>query len=97
MFRPCPLLLLTDNVAKVHKRFHFRAYWPKFPGFLDVVQRAWHCPLINADPCRHLDWLLRNTACALKSWSDRCIGSIRQQLELAKEVVYQLDMAQDRR
>jgi hypothetical protein len=29
------------------KRFHFRSFWPRFPGFADVVAQAWHCPLDN--------------------------------------------------
>jgi hypothetical protein len=32
-----PLLLHTNNLSKHHKRFHFRAYWPKFSGYLDMV------------------------------------------------------------
>jgi hypothetical protein len=91
------LLLHTRNEYMHHKRFHFRAYWPKFPGFLEMVEKAWLCPLTDADPCRRLDWLLRNTARVLKSWSDRCIGNIRSQLEVAKEVVHRLEMARDRR
>jgi hypothetical protein len=35
------LILCTNNMSKHHKRFHFRAYWQKFPIFLDVVQ--WAC------------------------------------------------------
>jgi hypothetical protein len=40
---------------------------------------------------------LRNTVRVLKSWSDHCIGNIRSQLEVAKEVVHRLEMARDRR
>jgi hypothetical protein len=84
-----PLLLRTDNVFCAKKRFHFRCFWPKFPGFLQVVDAAWRCPL--------RDWLLRKTARALRSWSDRSIRNIRLQLELAKEVVLRLEFARDRR
>jgi hypothetical protein len=62
-----PLLLCTSNSYKHHKRCHFKAFWLKFPGFLDVVKRAWHCPLMDADPCHHFDWLLRNIARVLES------------------------------
>lgn len=92
-----PLLLRTDSTAAMTKRFHFRAFWPKLPGYLDMVQRVWHCPLQDADPFRRLDWLLRNTSRALQSWSQRCIGNIRIQLEIAKEVIHRLEMAMDRR
>jgi hypothetical protein len=53
-----PLVPRTCNLFKHHKKFHFRAYWPKFSGFLNVVQHAWHCSLRDADPCRRLNWLL---------------------------------------
>jgi hypothetical protein len=62
---------------------------------MGVVRQAWVCPLIDANPCRHVDWLLRNTTRFLKSWSDRFIGNVRIQLELAKEVVHCLEMARD--
>lgn len=79
------------------RRFHFRSFWTKFPGFLDIVQQAWHCLLSDADPFRCLDWLLRNTTRVLQSWSALSIGSIRMQLEIAKEVVHRLEIARDHR
>jgi hypothetical protein len=44
-----------------------------------------------------MDWLLWNTSRALKSWSDRFIGNIRIQPEVAKEVTHRLEIARDRR
>jgi hypothetical protein len=77
----------------VHKkRFHFRSFWPKFASF---TSRAWHCPLQDANAFHRLDWLLHNTEHALTSWSARSIGSVRAQLELAKEVRHQLEMVHD--
>jgi hypothetical protein len=52
------------------------------------MERAWCCPLWDASQFRRLDWLLRNLARMLKSWSDRTIGNIRVQLEVAKEVMF---------
>jgi hypothetical protein len=56
---PCsnhaPLLLRTDNVIKHRHIFHFQAFWPRFPGFLDVVQRVWHCLLNDVSPFSRLD------------------------------------------
>jgi hypothetical protein len=62
---------------------------------MEVVKRAWNSPLRNASPFAHLDWLLQNTTRVLKSWSDRSIGSIRLQLEVAKEVVHRLEITRD--
>jgi hypothetical protein len=41
--------------------------------------------------------LLRNSARFLKSWSDRFVGNVHSQLEIAREVVLQLEMARGRR
>jgi hypothetical protein len=89
------LLLWTDNMFSYHKRFHFRAWWPRFPGFIDVVRHAWNCR--HADPYRRLDWFLRNTARFLKRWSDHITCNVRVQLEVTKEVVHRLEMARDHR
>jgi hypothetical protein len=58
---------------------------------MQVVERAWHCPLQEVNPFHRLDWLFRNTVPALKSWSDRFVGNICIQLEVAKAVVAQLE------
>jgi exonuclease III len=78
------LLLLQTDASFVGKgRFQFRAFWPRCAGFLDVVQRAWHCPLHEANLFKRLDWLLRNSARFLKSWNDRFVGNVRLQMEIA--------------
>jgi hypothetical protein len=61
------------------------------------MEQAWHYPLNGANPCHRLDWLLYNTTRMLKSWSDKHIGSVRLQLEVAKEVVHRLELARDHR
>jgi hypothetical protein len=84
-------LLHTEEEAKVRRRFLFHAFWTRFSGYSEVVTQAWHCLLGNVIPFTRLDWLLHNTARYLKSWSDKKIGSIRLQLEMAKELVLQLE------
>jgi hypothetical protein len=90
-----PLLLQTDASFARKGRFQFRVFWPKCSGFLNIVERAWHCPLRDANAFRCLDWLLRNTAHFLKSWNDRFFGNVRLQLEIAREVVTRLEMARE--
>jgi hypothetical protein len=92
-----PLVLHIDNSFTGRRRFHFRAFWSKCAGFLEAVQLAWHCPLSDANPFHHLDWLLRNTARVLRSWSDCFISNIRLQVAMAQEVVICLECARDRR
>ena len=94
-----PLLLRTDCSLPHFKRFRFENFWPRCDGYLQVVHDAWHAPLpwpsAVVDAFRCLDFKLRNTAKALKSWSAKHIGSVRLQLAIAKEIVLRLDHAQD--
>lgn len=68
----------------------------RLDGFQEIVERAWGCNTGNADACRTLDIKFRQTAKALKSWSRRLVGSVRHQLFMAREVISQLDVAQER-
>jgi hypothetical protein len=92
-----PLILRTDVVPWARKRFRFESFWTKLPGFLDVVASAWGPSLIHADAFRCLDYKLRNTARALKSWSAKHVGSVRLQLAVAREVILRLDAAMEQR
>jgi hypothetical protein len=93
----CPLLLVVSAVPWPKKRFFFEPHWVKLPGFLEVVESAWSATVLLADPCRVLDYKLRNVARALKSWSDKTIGSVRLQLALAREVILRFEVAQESR
>ena len=66
---------------------------------MQIVEEAWNASFPwsheEVDAFRCLDFKLRNTAKALKSWSAKHIGSVRLQLAIAKEIVYRLDWAQD--
>jgi len=63
-----PLLLKTDCVLPHFKRFRFENIWPKYDGFMQVVEEAWNAPLPwpNADAFRALDYKLRATAGPLR-------------------------------
>lgn len=91
----CPLLLQTNTVVWAKGRFRFEAFWTKLPDFLDVVAVGWSAALYHADPFRALDYKFRSLAKSLKSWSSKRIGSVRLQLALAREVVLQLDVAEE--
>jgi hypothetical protein len=93
----CPLLLSMNTMPWAKKRFRFEPYWLKLPGCLEVIAAAWSSTLLHADLFRILDYKLRNVARALRSWSDKKIGSVRLQLALAKEVILRLEVAQESR
>ena len=94
-----PLLLKIDCTLPHCKRFCFENFWTKCDGYLQVVEEAWNTSppwsQDDIDAFRCLDFKLRNTAKALKSWSAKHIGSVRLQLAIAKEIVLRLDSAQD--
>jgi hypothetical protein len=71
-----PLLLQMDGSFMHKRRFHFKSFWPRFPGFAETMSRAWRCPLHDANPFQCLDWLFRNTAGAWTNCSARSIGSV---------------------
>jgi hypothetical protein len=68
-----PLLLHTSTDASVHKHFRFEDIWPHLPGYLDAVAEGWRLTLQNVDACRILDFKLRNTAKALRRWSQKYV------------------------
>lgn len=92
-----PLILLLNSEPWARPRFRFDNYWTKIEGFMDVVTVAWGGQLVDADACRCLDHKLRTLAKALKSWRASCVGNVRLQLAAARDVVYELDLAQESR
>ena len=92
-----PLRLTTVAATHTFKRFHFESIWPKFDGFLQTVEEAWVCPWSDADVFGELDFKLRNTAKALKSWSAKHVGSVRLHLAIAKELLLRFDVPQETR
>jgi hypothetical protein len=92
-----PLLLQLCAVPWAKLRFHFEAFWVKLDGFEHVVKQAWDCNVVAVDACRVVDFKLRKTAKALQSWRMQNIGSVRSQLFMARELIAQLDVAQESR
>jgi hypothetical protein len=41
----CPLTLRFREGGMGRRRFHFENFWPKIPGFLEVVAASWSLPL----------------------------------------------------
>ena len=91
----CPLLLgLRDNMVG-RRRFHFEAFWPKLEGFQEAVSVAWNSVPAGRCPFISLDRKFKEVSKGLQSWSDKKIGHINSQLVLAREILHQLEIAQD--
>jgi hypothetical protein len=58
-----------------------------------VVQSAWTSVQATRCPLETLSLKLKATMKSLQSWSDKNVGNFKNQLGLAKEIVYQLEIA----
>ena len=92
----CPLLGLHDNKPG-KARFHFEAYWTKLEGFQEAVEIAWVSEPASSCPFDTLSRKFRATVRGLQSWSQKKVGHINSQLGMAREIIHQLEIAQDGR
>jgi hypothetical protein len=90
----CPLILGLQDVKQGKKRFHFEPFWLKLDGFQEAVASAWASSPAAPCPLLILSAKLKATARGLQSWSERKVGHVATQLELAKELLHQLDITQ---
>jgi hypothetical protein len=91
----CPLILGLHDHLPGKGRFHFESFWPQLDGFQDVVAQAWGSVEIRFCPLETLSLKFKSLTRALQSWSQKRIGQIRSQFALAKEIIHQLEIAQD--
>lgn len=93
----CPLLLGLHDNKTGKRRFHFESFWPKLEGFQDAVALTWNSVPTGPCPFSTLDNKLKAVTRSLQSWSDKTIGHVNSQLALAREVLHQLEIANDSR
>ena len=93
----CPLLLGLNDVHPGKARFHFEAFWTKLDGFQAAVESAWASEPASSCPFDTLACKFRATVRSLQSWSQKTIGHVNTQLGLAREILHQLEIAQDHR
>lgn len=93
----CPLLLTMCGLPRSRRRFYFENFWPTIDGYQEVVQQAWATARHVACPLEHLNAKMVATAKALQSCSAKRVGNVTEQLDLARELLHQLDIAQDNR
>ena len=93
----CPLLLGLHDVQPRKARFHFESFWCKLEGFQDAVETAWTSVDASCCPFDTLARKFRATVRRLQSWSQKKVGHVNTQLGLAREILHQLEIAQDHR
>jgi hypothetical protein len=93
----CPFFLRLKDNLQGKKRFQFESFWPKFEGFQDVVQQAWSSVQRKPCPLETLSLKFKAAAKGLQSWSDKKLGHFKTRLEMAREIIHQLEIARDNR
>jgi hypothetical protein len=69
----------------------------RLDGFREAVANFWAAVPSGPCPLLTLSTKLKATARELQGWSDKKVGHVASQLELAKELLHQLDISQDSR
>jgi len=93
----CPLILGLCDRLPSKRRFHFEAFWPSLDGFQETIEEMWSSVQPRRCPLETLSLKLKATAKGLQRWSQKRIGHISSQLSMAREIIHQLDIAQDSR
>jgi regulator of replication initiation timing len=90
-----PLILQGDASTPRKPSFKFEEFWLRLPGFAETVALAWNKHVTVTDAIRRIHIKLARTAKSLKKWQRERVGILQQQIILAKEVILQLDVAEE--
>ena len=92
-----PLLLQGELDHHHSTSFRFENYWTKMEGFQDLVHNTWNRPVASALPMKRLHIKMARVAKAIKRWKKDKIGDTRIQLAIVKELLLQIEAAQEHR
>lgn len=93
----CPLILGLKDGFGGKKQFHFESYWSQLAGFRETVEKSWVQPAPTMCPLGCISTKLKRLTRDLQSWSAKKVGHVKTQLQLAREVLHRLEVAQDAR
>jgi hypothetical protein len=94
----CPLLLMPLQSPITKPRFRFESFWTEMPGFSDVVTNAWDTQVQSSlNPLNVMHIKLSRTAKALKHWAKSLIPQTKLAMAICREVIHQLEAAQENR
>jgi hypothetical protein len=84
------------NPPTITSRFRFESFWPQMPGFMEAVQNAWSRDTpSNQNPMGVLHIKLSRTTKSLKAWSKSFVPHIKITMAVCREVIQQLEKAQE--
>ena len=90
-----PLLLQGDLDHRPNPSFRFENFWATMPGFQEMVQATWGQPVSSQLPLKRLHIKMARAARSIKRWRRDKIGDTKLQLAIIKEILLQLEMAQE--
>jgi hypothetical protein len=92
-----PLLLQGDIEHYQNSTFRFENFWVNMDGFKEMVQQVWSKPVHSTLPIKRLNTKLARLANGIRRWHREKVGDTRLQLAIVKEVLLQLEAAQENR
>lgn len=87
-----PQLFTTNPERPKSNFFTFEQYQTRLVGFIETVQQA---TVFSIDAIKCLHTKLTRNANVLKGWNRGRIGIIKTRIEIARELIYRLDLAQE--
>ncbi|KAF8730243.1 hypothetical protein HU200_017221 [Digitaria exilis] len=93
----CPMVMTCKPFHRQYKGFRFESYWLKQQGFMDLVKAIWDRPTHSNNKARVLHIKLARLGKALRNWSKQRVEELKQQAQLAEQIVFQLDQDQEHR
>jgi hypothetical protein len=93
----CPLLLAGCGTVQRYKGFRFEVFWPRLPGYSDVVAAAWGRQTLVSNPFLRLHTKLQRTSKALRAWAKGLIGQNKLLLRAASQLIAVFDVVQESR
>lgn len=94
MLGPLPLVLAS---ATAPPRFYFESFWPKFPHFKQMVQRAWQRPVDHQCAFVRIKTRMQRVAHDLKIWSRSLFSDAKVQFHIVCELILSLDVVMESR
>jgi hypothetical protein len=92
-----PLLLQGEIEHYQNTSFCFENFWVHINGFKEVVQQIWNKPVHSTMPLKRLNTKLARVTKGIRRWRKEKVGETRLQLAIVKEVLLQLEAAQETR
>lgn len=83
----CPLLLAQQSGPRKPTPFKFENFWPRLPGFYEVVAQEWSKATAHTKPFHRLGHKLHKTAQALRLWSRLHVSDAQLKIHMAQEVI----------